>query len=73
MVKEKQIRKMQVNQLIIDTHPQNFNPNANQRNLNSTRHSNTVYKPSNNLLADQSKTVIVGGTPAKKGDFMEEL
>ena len=68
MDKERQIRKMQVNQLIIETNPQNFNPAGNQRNLNSTRHSNTVYKASKNLLGQHSKTMIED-TPDKKIDF----
>jgi len=62
MVKEKELKKLKLNQLIIDT--QASFSQANVKNNHSARHSNTVYK-ARNLLPGDSKSGV-NGTPMNK-------
>ena len=61
MVKEKDLRKLKLNQLIIDTQASFSQTNVNARHNLSARHSNTVYKARGGLLPGDSKTGVPGG------------
>jgi len=67
MVKEKELKKLKLNQLIIDT--QASFSQTNVKHNHSARHSNTVYK-ARPLLPGDAKSGAPGGTPMNK--FPEE-
>ena len=55
MVKEKELKKLKLNQLIIDTQASFVNNQHSIKMNHTVRHSNTVYKPRGLLANDQNE------------------